>query len=200
MKQQKKWAKRHIRSAIVEMIEALIPFDSLEREHIAWAKEWVTSGLDIFRTKKPDVPPVHLVSLFILFDVACQELLLVDHKRANLWLAAGGHVEVDEHPQETVRREAEEELGIEADFLFEDPLFLAISDTGSIHRPHRDVQLWFLLKGCRKELLAWDAREFNQIQWFPIQKIPLARSDPHLARFLDKLSSLNGLLEGSASD
>ncbi len=46
-----------------------------------------------------------------------QKLLLVDHKKAGLWLPSGGHVEIDEHPQTTVQREVREELGIEATFL-----------------------------------------------------------------------------------
>ncbi|MFI5343447.1 MAG: NUDIX domain-containing protein [Chlamydiales bacterium] len=38
---------------------------------------------------------------------------LVDHKKANLWLPAGGHVEPNEHPRETVKREILEELSIQ---------------------------------------------------------------------------------------
>jgi 8-oxo-dGTP pyrophosphatase MutT (NUDIX family) len=39
-------------------------------------------------------------------------ILLVDHVNAGLWLPPGGHVEVDEDPGLTARREIQEELGL----------------------------------------------------------------------------------------
>jgi 8-oxo-dGTP pyrophosphatase MutT (NUDIX family) len=55
-------------------------------------------------------------------------------RKAELWLPTGGHVEVGEDPAETVRREAEEELGVAA--LLADPgarpLFLTVSPRSAI--------------------------------------------------------------------
>lgn len=45
-----------------------------------------------------------------------KKVLLMDHKKAELWLPPGGHVEPGENPRETVRREAKEKLGIDAEF------------------------------------------------------------------------------------
>ena len=44
-------------------------------------------------------------------------VLLHRHKKINIWLGVGGHVERDENPIETVRREVFEEAGTELDFL-----------------------------------------------------------------------------------
>jgi len=54
--------------------------------------------------------------LFLLIDPIFKHILLVDLIKAGLWLPAGGHVEQNEHPMETVKREVKEELGIEASF------------------------------------------------------------------------------------
>ena len=70
--------------------------------------------------------------------------LLVDHKKAELWLPPGGHVDPGEDPQETFRREAMEELGIDAEFLFDKPILLTMTKTVGYVAKHTDVSLWYL--------------------------------------------------------
>lgn len=176
-----------IREEIKAMISSILPFDSVEKEHIDFVKEWMASDVEIFRLAKPDKPNIHLVSYFIVIDTCTNEILLVDHKKAQLWLPPGGHVEPNEHPKETVKREIREELGIEAEFLFEDPLFLTVTNTvGNVAR-HTDVTLWYVLRGNRNECLAFDIEEFYQIRWFHWNDLPNERTDPHLRRFVDKI-------------
>lgn len=113
---------------------------------------------------------------------------MVDHKKAELWLPPGGHVEPGEHPKETVIRESKEELGIEAEFLFEEPLFLTVTNTVGNVIQHTDVSLWYVLKADFNDRLTYEENEFNQIQWFGIDEIPFDKSDPHLKRFIEKMN------------
>lgn len=175
---------RTIISTLVQGIEA---YDALEREHIAATLAWIASGAPLFRLRKPDLPPQHLVSYFVLVDQAAQKLLLVDHKVAGLWLPSGGHVEPDEHPRITVRRELSEELGIEASFLFTDPLFLTVTRTVGLTAEHTDVSFWYVLCGDSKQEFIYDAAEFHGIRWFAFDAIPYERADPHMRRFTAKL-------------
>lgn len=177
-----------IRNTIFDMVSRIDPFDALEKEHKDFVLEWIASGVELFRIEKPAVPEIHLVSYFIGVSEDLSKVLLVDHKKAELWLPAGGHVEPGEHPKETVSREAEEELGIKAKFLFEDPIFLTVTKTVGNVTKHTDVSLWYVLKEDPKVQLNYDAEEFNQIRWFERDQIPFEKSDPHLKRFLDKLS------------
>ena len=71
-----------VRDNIAELVAAIEPLDDLEREHRDSTLEWIRSGAPIFRTMKPDVPPMHLVSYFALVDEPRGKLLLVDHKLA----------------------------------------------------------------------------------------------------------------------
>lgn len=180
-------SKESIRKEILKTISSIFPFDDIEKEHLDYVKNWIESGTEIFRIEKPDKPNIHLVSYFIVIDPCTNEFLLVDHKKAGLWLPAGGHVELNEHPKETVRREVKEELGIEAHFLFEEPLFLSLTNTVGNVAPHTDVSLWYMLKGCKKNELQFDVNEFHQIRWFTRQDIPFRQADPHLRRFIDKV-------------
>lgn len=176
-----------IRSEIHQIVSSMIPFDNLEKEHIHFVLDWIESGRDLFRIEKPATPDTHLVSYFVIVSPGMDQMLLVDHKKARLWLPPGGHVEPGEDPQETVRREAMEELGIVPEFLIEEPLFLTVTETVGDLAKHTDVTLWYLLRGNPNQILDYDPNEFHQIRWFTIDEIPFEKSDPHLKRFLEKM-------------
>jgi len=176
-----------MRATIHQIVSSLIPFDHLEEEHLNFTKQWIASGAEIFRLELPDQPPIHLVSYFILIDPQTNDLLLVDHKKAQHWLPPGGHVEFNEHPKDTVKREAQEELGIEADFLFAEPQFLTVRPTVGTCASHVDVSLWYVLKGNANTSLNYDTAEFQQIRWFKPLEIPFEHADPHLKRFINKV-------------
>lgn len=167
------------------------PLDSIEKKHIDFVVNWIDSGAQLFRTEKPATPPTHLVSYFLIFSPDLSKVLLVDHKKALLWLPTGGHVEPEEDPKETVIREAQEELGIQADFLCEDPLFVTVTKTVGTVLEHIDVSLWYILTCNPNDPLTYDESEFNQIRWFGLDEIPYEKSDPHLMRFIEKMMSNN---------
>ncbi|MDQ3248234.1 MAG: NUDIX domain-containing protein [Chloroflexota bacterium] len=173
--------------ALTELIEAIHPVDALEQAHIVYTLAWLKSGAPLCRIEKPATPPQHLVSYFVVIDPSQQKLLLVDHKQACLWLPSGGHVEPNEHPQATVRREAKEELGLDASFLWPEPLFLTVTQTVGRTAGHTDVSFWYALCGNCGDPLFYDREEFHAIAWFSLDRLPLFRTDPHLTRFMTKL-------------
>jgi 8-oxo-dGTP diphosphatase len=178
-----------MRDKIVKVVAAIEPLDDLEREHRDSTIEWVRSEAPIFRTQKPDVPPMHLVSYFALVDQQRGKLLLVDHKLASLWLPSGGHVEPDEDPRATVVRELAEELGLAADFMQPGPLFITVTRVGG-GIGHTDVSLWYLLRGDSSRAIEFDRGEFHGVRWFGFDEVPFERSDPHMRRFVAKLRAL----------
>jgi 8-oxo-dGTP diphosphatase len=175
-----------MRNKIIGIVAAIAPLDDLEREHRDSTIEWIRSGAPIFRTQKPDVPPMHLVSYFALVDERRKKLLLVDHKIASLWLPSGGHVEPDEDPRATVVRELTEELNLAAEFIHPEPLFITVTRTLGFG-DHTDVSLWYLLHGDSSHAIEFDRGEFHSVRWFGFDEIPFARSDPHMLRFVAKL-------------
>jgi len=176
-----------IREHIHHIISTIIPYGDVEQEHINDTCLWIESGEPIFRVQKPDVPNKHLVSYFVLFDDVHQKILLVDHKKALLWLPSGGHVEIDEDPKTTVERECLEELGVRADFWVPDPFFITSTLTVGLTAGHTDVSLWYVLKGDSHATYQFDEEEFNKVRWFRLDDIPYEKSDPHMRRFIEKL-------------
>jgi len=176
-----------IQNEIAELIRIIEPVDILEKAHINESLEWIFSGTEIFRISKPDIPKKHLVSYFCLCDFKHGKILLVEHLKAGLWLPAGGHVEPGEHPNLTAQRECLEELGVEAKFWSERPIFITSTVTVGFTAGHTDVSLWYVLEGNCSEHLNFDQREFKSVRWFDFENIPYSKSDPNMKRFINKL-------------
>lgn len=178
------------------MVDGLVPFDELEVRHRQECLTWLRETDDVFRRAKPRTPSPHLVAYFVLRDELDGSVLLVDHIKAGLWLPSGGHVEPGEHPVQTVRREAVEELGVPAVFapeLGERPVFVTVTETvGRVADRHIDVSLWFVLAGSRAQDLTPHRGEFRGIRWWSPQELSGAdpeRFDPHLGRMIAKLAT-----------
>jgi len=190
---------RELILAIAKDTESIAPYDEVERENQEDVSAWLRSGINPFRLKKPDVPPKHLVSYFVLVDPEHRSVLLVDHIKAQLWLPSGGHVQLNESPQDAVVREAEEEFGIQAVFLRNNkkPFFVTVTQTVGLTPGHTDVSLWYLLRGSIHDTPKYDRTEFTDVEWYTFDEI-LATDptifDPHLQRFTVKLAEhLDGL-------
>ncbi len=66
------------------------------------------------------------------------KILLVYHKKLNVWLYPGGHVEKNENPDETLLREVKEETGLEVEIISnkDDSLSDCKTDIHSLHLPY----------------------------------------------------------------
>ena len=106
------------RARLLDVLAEIVPADALEREHLEATRAWTGSGAEVYRREAIDVPSTHLVVYFVPLDsggnAAGGQILLVAHRKAGLWLPAGGHVEPGEDPWDTVARECEEELHVPA--------------------------------------------------------------------------------------
>lgn len=189
--------KRNIKQQIRNEILQIQPFDDLENEHIADSTAWIDGTDSIFRVKKPDIPPKHLVSYFVLVDPVQSSVLLGDHIKSQLWLPSGGHVMPDEDPRDTVVRECKEEVGQVAKFLRNNdhPLFITVTDTVGLTAGHTDVSLWYLLKASVHDRINFERREFTDMNWFTFDEILSSHPaifDPHMHRFTQKLVDFLG--------
>lgn len=186
------------------MVLGIEPADELEAQHRLDTLLWLESTDDVFRRVKPATPPRHLVSYVVPVDRTDGSVLLVDHINAGLWLPPGGHVDPDEHPAQTARREAEEELGIKADSGFEErPVFLTVTRTVGIDAGHTDVSLWFPVASSRQQPLRLDHNEFREARWWLPAEVEAAENpcfDPHFTRFLAKIEGRDASREGTATD
>jgi 8-oxo-dGTP pyrophosphatase MutT (NUDIX family) len=175
-----------MRKQIRNEFSSIHPFDTVERNDIAACLTWIDSGVELCRLARPATPPMHLISYFAVIDD--DHVLLVDHRNAQLWLPAGGHVEPGEHPRVTVARELEEEFGFAAPHAIGAPMFVTVTETVGLTAGHTDVSLWYVVHASRQQTIRFDEREFHGVRWFRFDEVPFERADPQLKRFLNKLA------------
>jgi 8-oxo-dGTP pyrophosphatase MutT (NUDIX family) len=129
----------------------------------------------------------YVVSVYIVFK---DKVLFIHHKKLNKWLPIGGHIELDEDPEEALFREVKEECGLKISILGEkpkikskgtkilySPIFLnihKISDT------HKHIGLCYFAK-AKTDKIILNKKEHNRISWFNKKDL----NDPKLK--LDKV-------------
>src|SRR3989344_3624969 len=112
------------------------------------------------------------VNVFITYQ---NKVLLIFHKKHNMWLQIGGHIELNEDPDEALFREVKEECGLEIEIIgarpnFESPgvkslyapAFVNIHD---INETHKHTALVYFAKATSDKVILSE-REHNDIRWF----------------------------------
>src|SRR5450756_2358136 len=109
------------------------------------------------------------VAIFVVHD---SKILLIHHRKLDKWLPLGGHIELDEDPEQAALREAKEESGLEVELLGERP-----PTTSPGTRAHIGLIYWAQPKNG-KLTLATD--EHHDIRWCSsaeLDKLQPAMSD-----------------------
>lgn len=114
------------------------------------------------------------VEAYIVYE---NSVLFIHHKKLNRWLTIGGHIELDENPEEALFREIEEECGIQKDqltVLSDKPTensqtqeFLYTPNLLDIHKisdTHSHVGIKYFIKSSTNELKLAEL-EHNDILW-----------------------------------
>ncbi|MCA9332530.1 NUDIX domain-containing protein [Candidatus Saccharibacteria bacterium] len=104
------------------------------------------------------------------------KVLLVHHPRYKKWLCIGGHIELDENPDQALMREIEEECGLEVKVLSDKPdvkcetseilwrpRFVDIHDANS---PHRHIGMVYFCLAKTENFILSD--EHEEMRWFTL--------------------------------
>lgn len=102
-------------------------------------------------------------------------ILLIKHKELGLWLPIGGHIELNEDPEEALYREVKEECGLEIELLslkteFNTAEFKSLPmpfylDIHKIKNNHRHVAFEYVAKAKTNDIKL-NELEHDDIKWF----------------------------------
>lgn len=147
---------------------------------------------------------IHILIDFVVtaFIVHRGKILLVHHKRLDKWLPVGGHIELDEDPEQALFREIEEETGLRAECLtvlsdkpnikdtsnkiLYTPNFL---DIHQITSQHRHVGLIYVLASMSDQIRLLST-EHNHIEWFNPQQLVNLELSPAISFYAQTAISM----------
>ena len=131
------------------------------------------------------MPHIHdkidfVVTGFIVFE---NKVLLILHKKLGLWLPPGGHIELDEDPEEALIREIQEELGINIRIFGNKPermsdrtKFLHVPAFLDIHKisdGHRHIGMQYFCT-TNTDKITMNEGELSDMKWFTAEEIELS--------------------------
>ncbi len=116
------------------------------------------------------------ITLFILFEA---KVLLVNHPRYNKWIPVGGHIELDEDPEQAIYREAAEETGLEIELLTTKPdvksagtRFMPTPNYMDVHEansPHKHISLIYFARAKSRDYKL--SEEHTELKWFTAEEV-----------------------------
>jgi ADP-ribose pyrophosphatase YjhB (NUDIX family) len=129
------------------------------------------------------MPHIHKKIDFVvdIFVVNRDSVLLRMHDKYKIWLVPGGHIQLDEEPEEAAVREVQEEVGLEVELVGERghvfangektllvPRFMnrhKISDT------HEHISFVFFARSETREVHQGETEVSDEIRWFTKEEL-----------------------------
>lgn len=148
-----------------------------------------------YRLTRDENPESHFCVYFAAFNPKRKEVFIGHHKKSNLWLFSGGHIDQGETIEEAVAREIWEEWGqrIPVENI-PAPSLLTITDVVTpniVCKIHFDIWHFFPVE---KERFAVDqskiAKEFHEIGWHRIENILDKITDLSTTTAISKIEKL----------
>jgi ADP-ribose pyrophosphatase YjhB (NUDIX family) len=121
------------------------------------------------------------------------KVLLHLHKKLNIWIPVGGHIDRDELPQETALREIKEESGLEVK-LYNPDKQIEMGDVRQLIRPmyilleninqfHQHIDFIYYAQADTFELKPQN-NETNNLKWFSIDEVKQLEGAPENVKIL----------------
>lgn len=111
------------------------------------------------------------VAIFVVHE---GKILLIHHRKLDKWLPLGGHIELDEDPEQAALREAKEESGLDVELIGERPpttspgtralIAPRFLDIHRINETHEHIGLIYWARP-KKGTLALAVEEHHDIRW-----------------------------------
>ena len=120
------------------------------------------------------------VEVFIVFE---DKVLLRKHDKLGIWLSVGGHVELNEDPNEAAVREVKEEVGLKIElddsartFNPENPDYPELIpphflNRHSIDKNHQHITFVYFAKAKTMDIIPSESEKSEDIKWFIKQEL-----------------------------
>ena len=118
------------------------------------------------------------VEVFIVFD---NKVLLRKHDKYKIWLSVGGHVELDEDPNQAALREVKEEVGLDIvlngeNSEFNEPNYKELLpprflNRHKINESHEHITFVYFAKSKTDKIIIPENEVSEEIKWFTLEDL-----------------------------
>jgi 8-oxo-dGTP pyrophosphatase MutT (NUDIX family) len=118
------------------------------------------------------------VEAYIVYE---NTVLLRKHDKYGLWLGVGGHIELDEDPNEAAIREVREEVGLDVELItdqapYEDGSYRELIPPRFMNRhpitqTHEHVSLIYFARSETNELVLSEDEKSEECRWFTAEEL-----------------------------
>ena len=129
------------------------------------------------------MPHIHdLIDFTVEVYIVCENtVLLRKHDKYGLWLGVGGHIELDEDPNEAALREVREEVGLDVKLISDEPPYEdgayrelippRFMNRHPITETHEHVSLIYFARSDAKELSLSETEKSEECRWFTFEEL-----------------------------
>jgi 8-oxo-dGTP pyrophosphatase MutT (NUDIX family) len=122
----------------------------------------------------------HFGSYCIPLNTKTKKIYIGHHKKSNLWLPPGGHIDKHESPKDAALREFSEELSYEVKF---EPISLVNVDISTIYNPGYACRIhfdfWYVVFMDKEPNFEFSQREYFTAEWVTIPQLLKHNTLPH---------------------
>lgn len=121
------------------------------------------------------------VSVFIVFN---SKVLLRKHEKYNLWLGVGGHIELNEDPNQAAVREVKEEVGLDVVLFSRDMINSEYNQAGykelivprflnrhEVKPGHEHIDLCYFAKATSDYTTEQENEKSQGLKWFTLEEL-----------------------------
>lgn len=144
-----------------QLLSTHVAIDQRETESIAAFLQMASVLADPY---SENADPVHITASAIVVSDDGNKVALHLHKRLNMWLQPGGHIEDGETAAQGALREAEEETGLPVRHEHEDGVFVHV-DVHAGPKGHTHLDVRYIVR-APEVAPAPPSGESQQVQWF----------------------------------
>jgi len=179
---------------LLEQLDAYVCTDDAEVASVTLAKQMIVRHKDIWMQSCKEG---HITGSGLIFDRASERVLLMYHRKLQLWLQMGGHGEGELDPSYIALREAIEESAL-LDLTFfpssEQPMLVDV-DVHSIPArrgipEHYHLDFRYLLLTSSPEKIRLPHAEAHDLRWYAFSEIPALPLKPATFRLVKKAERL----------
>ncbi len=149
----------------LELIDSLKTNDKIDPLLLNRVTERIKKGKLVKAENEVD----HFCSFLVPVHKETKSIYVGHHIKADEWIPPGGHIEIGESPEDTVRREFTEELSSTLKNELIELFDISITNVFHPSRPcrvHNDF--WFAVYMDKKTNFKVDTKEFHEAEWLVI--------------------------------